>query len=225
MDDGQRSLPEMLATMLEYREQEFARVAKLLHDQVGQVLSAVGLHLDALRLELEPQVPGIAERTAEIQNILEHAVVLVRNLSYELNPAIVERAGLSFALDRLAGRFRDCFSGTIRLLYEAGTHVPPAVGTAFYKIAELAVENAVAHAGCSLIEVLVRPTREGVVLEVRDNGTGFDVSSARAEHRGLGMTLMAHYASEAGIEYSLGSTLGKGTSVRAVFRGAPAPGP
>jgi len=222
MYDGRRSLADMLATMVEYRENELARVSRLLHDEVGQVLSAVGLHLEALRLDFESRAPEIAGRTAEIQGILEQAVALVRNLSYELNPAIVERAGLAFALDRLAGRLRGKFKGTLRLLHEPNAHVPAPAGTAFYKIAELAVENAIIHSDCTLIEVLVRRTKAGVALEVRDNGKGFNVQAACEEQAGLGLTLMEHYGREAGLQYSIESTLGKGTTVRAAL---PSPAP
>ncbi len=224
MYDGRRSLAEMLAAMVDYRENEFARVSRLLHDEVGQVLSAVGLHLEALRLDFQGQAPEIAGRTAEIQGILEQAVALVRNLSYELNPAIVERAGLAFALDRLVGRLRERFQGTIRLLHDNSVHVPTPAGTAFYKIAELAIENAIIHSDCTLIEVLVRRTKAGVTLEVRDNGQGFNVQAACEEQAGLGLTLMEHYGREAGLEYSVESTLGKGTTVRAALL-SPAPAP
>lgn len=224
MYDGRRSLAEMLAALVEYRENEFARVSRLLHDEVGQVLSAVGLHLEALRLDFEGRAPEIAGRTAEIQGILEQAVTLVRNLSYELNPAIVERAGLAFALDRLAGRLRDRFKGTLRLLHEPNVHVPAPAGTAFYKIAELAIENAIIHSDCTLIEVLVRRTKAGVTLEVRDNGKGFNVQAACDQQAGLGLTLMEHYGREAGLQYSVESTLGKGTTVRAALP-PPAPAP
>jgi len=225
MAPGSRTVADMLAALVEYRESEFARVSRLLHDEVGQVLSAVGLQLEALRMDFQDRVPELTERTAEIQNILEQAVKLVRNLSYELNPAIVDRAGLPFSLDRLVGRFRDNFPGTIRLLHDPGAHVPGKIGSAFYKIAEQAIGNAVAHAQCSLIEIWVRPTKAGIALEIRDNGRGFDVTASRAQTAGLGLTLMEHYAAEAGLAFSVVSEPGRGTTVRAVYRAAPKTAP
>ena len=215
MPEIPRPLAETLATMIESREAESARVSRFLHDEIGQVLSAAGLQLDVLRLDFKDRVPEIVERTAEIQAILARAVKQVRELSYELNPAIVERAGLPFALDRLAGRTRNVFPGTVRLLVDPGLNLPKQAANAFYKIAEQALENATAHAGGPMIEILVRHTRRGPELEVRDHGKGFDAEATREKSPGLGLILMKHYARQAGLDYSIESVPGEGTIVKA----------
>lgn len=211
-------LAQMLVTVINAREQEGNRVSRVLHDEVGQVLSAVGLQLDVLRMDFRDIAPQIVERTAEIQSILETAVERVRNLSYELNPAIVDRAGLPAAMDRLMGRFRDSFPGSLRLLYDSSVRIPAAAANAFYKIAEHAIGNAVRHAACTQIEVLIRPNQKLPALEVRDNGTGFDVAEVRSRFSGLGLLLMDCYASQAGLDFTVRSSPGKGTIVKATFR-------
>jgi signal transduction histidine kinase len=217
--DSQRIiLDQLLVSVINQREQEYTRISRLLHDQVGQVLSAVGLQLDVLRLDLQAQVPEIVGRTAEIQQMLEEAVTQVRALSFELNPAIVERAGLQFALDQLAGRFRKNFKGGLRLLFDSSVHLPLEVSNALYKIAEFAIDNAVQHAACTQIEVLIRPAQKNVTMEVRDNGSGFPYAQVRKQSPGLGLLLMEHYASQGGVEFSVKSTPGRGTIVRASFR-------
>jgi signal transduction histidine kinase len=219
MLDSQRIiLDQLLVSVINAREQECARVSRLLHDQVGQVLSAVGLQLDVLRLDLKQQVPEIVGRTAEIQQLLEEAVTKIRELSFELNPAIVERAGLQFALDQLAGRFRKTFKGGLRLLFDSSVHLPRETANALYKIAECAIDNAVQHASCNQIEVLLRPSHRAVILEVRDNGCGFPYVDVRKHSPGLGLLMMEHYASEGGLEFSIRSTPGRGTVVRASRR-------
>jgi signal transduction histidine kinase len=200
--------------MTHSRELEFARVSKLLHDEIGQVLSAVGLQLDVLRLDFSPQVPQISEHTSEIQKLLERAIEQVRNLSYELNPDIVQRAGLSFAMERLVGRWRDSFSGAIRLLFDSDFRVSPAIGNVFYKIAEHALENAVLHSSATLVEVVARRTNLKNVMEIRDNGVGFSVAERRGKAPGVGLILMDYYASNAGVVLRIESQAGKGTSVR-----------
>lgn len=204
------------------REMEFARVSKLLHDEVGQVLSAVGLQLDVLRMDLTGQVPEIGQRTSEIQKLLEQAVIQIRELSYELNPAIVERAGLAFAIERLAERFRGSFKGSMRVLTDSSVRIPTPAGTALYKIAEHAVENAVQHSGATQIEIIVHPkngSAKGATLEVRDNGSGFDVDEVRGTSPGLGFILMEYYAQQAGLEFAVKSTRGKGSSVKVSYFG------
>jgi two-component system sensor histidine kinase UhpB len=213
----QESLTRLLVSTINAREVENNRVSRVLHDDVGQVLTAVGFQLDVLRLDLQERVPEIEARTREIQAVLDQAVEQVRALSYDLNPAVVERAGLHAALDRLLGRFRKEFAGTIRFLFDTSIRIPIQVANAWYKITELAVDNAVRHACATRIEVHVRPTGKTTVLEVKDSGEGFSVIEVRSRPAGLGLLLMEHYASQAPIRLDIKSTPGKGTTVRSSY--------
>ena len=124
MTESQRLLKRMIVSAINAREVEFERVSRALHDEVGQVLSAVGLHLDVMKLDYKEQAPEIAGRVHEIQQILDRAITEVRALSYDLNPAVVERAGLQAALDRLVGRFRAEFKGSVRFFYDSAIRPP-----------------------------------------------------------------------------------------------------
>jgi signal transduction histidine kinase len=218
--EAQRTLKRLLLSTINARETENHRVSRRLHDEVGQVLSAVGLQLDVLKLDFRGQLPEITPRIDEIQRALDRAVQEVRALSYDLNPAVVERAGLHFALERLVGRFRNGFGGNIRLLSDASLRVPLSVANAWYKIAEHAIENAVTHSESSKIEVQVRAGGKAAALEVRDNGSGFAVDETRSQSAGLGLLLMEHYASAAGVDLSIRSSAGKGTTVTAKYNSA-----
>jgi signal transduction histidine kinase len=149
--------------------------------------------------------------------MLDSAVQEVRALSYDLNPAVVERAGLRSALDRLVGRFRAGFQGSLRLLYDANVRPPLEISNVWYKIAELALDNAVQHANAQVIEVHVRSTRRSLVFEVRDDGRGFSPEDANVRTPGLGLVLIEHYASQVPIEVVLRSVPGKGTTVRSTW--------
>ncbi len=213
----ERQLRTTALQVLSAQEAEQARLSRFLHDEVGQSLTAAGMQLDILRMDLEETVPGIATRTTEIQSMLEVVVDRIRDLSYELNPAIVERAGFNSALDRLAGRYRRTFSGTLRLLSDSSLRMPTEVGVAMYKIAAEAIQNAIRHAACSQIELLVKSTQNGPILEVRDNGRGFVPATGRR----LGRMLMEHYATQAGLCLEIESQPGRGTVVRAVLESKP----
>lgn len=213
--DIERIARRAAAGVLNAQEAERARLARILHDEVGQGLSAAGLQLDLLRMDLEGAVPSIAQRTAEVQKILEQLMQRVREFSYELNPATVERSGLYPALDRLVGRIRREFAGTVRLMADSTLRLPSGLALAFYKIAHEAVENALRHSGCTALQVLVKSTRQGPALEVRDNGKGFDPAEAAAGRTGLGILIMQHCAEEAGLSLTVSSN-GQGTVVKAV---------
>jgi len=87
MSESNQMLAQVVAGLVRSGQLERERVCKVLHDEVGQVISAVGLQIELLRLDFEGQAPGIASRTAEIQRMLDSALTPLRRLVTELHPA------------------------------------------------------------------------------------------------------------------------------------------
>jgi PAS domain S-box-containing protein len=213
---------ELRSTVLgALKAQEFERnmISKFLHDAVGQNLTALGLQLDLARMDVETVSPETCVRIADIQKVLETIMEQVREYTYHLNPSAVERTGLRSALDRLTTGIRERFSGGLRLNVDPSLKIETAIASAFYHIAQEAVENAVQHAGCSAIEIAVKSTRTGASMEVRDNGKGFDPADVLGVSRGLGLLSMEHYAAQAGLNLSISSNRKTGTTVRAAVPG------
>jgi two-component system NarL family sensor kinase len=204
------------------KSQEYTRtsVSRFLHDSVGQTLTALGLRLDLVRMDIEGIAPETGKLVVEIQEIIGEMMESVREYSYELNPSTVERAGLRPALDRLLSRIRQRYSGGLRANVDPSLKVDPKYASALYQIAQESVENAVQHSSCSSIEISVKSTRTGTILEIRDNGHGFDPGDIVSGRRGLGLLSMEHYAAEAGLELSIASAVESGTTVRAATPGA-----
>lgn len=209
------------AVLSALKAQEFERgmVSRFLHDMVGQNLTAFGLQLDLLRMDLETAAPESCSHICELQTLLGTVMEQVRDYSYELNPSAVERAGLRSAVDRMAARLRTRFSGALRINVDPSLKFDPRIATAMFQILQEAVENAVQHAGCSTIDVAVKSTRSGPSLEVRDNGKGFDPGDLSAGCRGLGLLSMEHYAAQAGLRLSIDGNPGGGAVVRAAADG------
>jgi len=213
-----RAEQELRYTVLSaLKAQEFERttISKFLHDTVGQNLTALGLQLDLVRMDLENDLPAECVRIVEIQKVLEEIMEQVREYSYELNPSTVERAGLRPALDRMAARARDRFTGALRMNVDPSLKFDKKIASALFQIAQEAVDNALQHSGCSAIEIAVKSSRIGILLEVRDNGRGFDPADLESGCRGLGLLSMEHYAAQAGLELTVVSHRGQGTVVRA----------
>jgi signal transduction histidine kinase len=195
---------------------ERGRLSRFLHDDVAQNLSAVGLQLDLLRMDLA--AAGASQSSAavvEIQQLLEAVMERVRDFSYELDPPAIERDGLRAALERLVTRTRQRFSGAVHLSASPGLNLSRHLAGALYRIAQEAVQNALRHAACSRIDITVKSGRGGVTLEVRDNGRGFDPGDPSGGCRGQGLVSMEHYAAEAGLDLAVTSQPGDGTLVRA----------
>jgi signal transduction histidine kinase len=202
----------MLFAAMNEHEAVLSRVSRLLHDEVSQVLSAVGLQLDAMRMDFREQAPGVDGRATEIQELLEQAIEQLRDITNELNPSIVERAGLQFGLDRLIGMTRAGFAGTLRLHFDASLRVPTILAKAFYKIADCALDIAKATPGCSLIDIHVKRAQGEYVLEISDNGPVDDMGSPP-----LGQLLMDYYASKNHVTLRTERVPGKGSVIRASF--------
>jgi len=210
----------MVLRALETRETDSARLSRLLHDHVGQYLSAAGMQLDLLRMDLAERALEVPQRLDEIQGMLETTMGLVRDVHRELNPVAAERIGLPAALDRLAERLSASFKGNLRLFVDATEQPSPKIAVALYRIAQEAAESAARRKGCSDIEILLKSLRSGPALEIRDNGLGCNMADSPFHDRGLELLVMQHLADEAGIELQFDSAPASGTVVRAICRSA-----
>ncbi len=209
------TLADSLVALMNAQEVQSARIARILHDDVNQVLSAAGLHLDLIRMEHGSQVPELTAKTAEVQNLLGQVIEQLRELSFEINPAVVERVGLVFALERLVERFRRQQRAPISQKIEPRLRIPLRISSPLYRIAEAALENSIRHADAKRVDLLLKGSPASVRLEIRDDGCGFDVTQPPA--KGLGLALMRHHASLAGGTLNIESTA-QGTLVSILVR-------
>jgi signal transduction histidine kinase len=181
------------------RRRELSRAARILHDSVGQNLTAVGLQLDLLALDF-PQLSGAI---SELRPKLEEAFSSVRGLAYDLNPDIVARTGLDGALEALARRCRcDYARNAIGALTNAQA-------AAFYRIAECALDNALSHAAGARVEMAVT-AGPPASLTVRDHGPGFDPA---AVSEGFGLRMIRHLARVNQLKLMVHSAPGQGTMI------------
>jgi signal transduction histidine kinase len=215
LSTAEQELRRTVLGALKAQEFERSMVARFLHDSIGQNLTALGLQLDLVRMDLEVSSPETCVRISEIQQLLGGMMEEVRGYSYELDPSAVDRAGLRAALDRLTQRLRARFPGTLRVNVDPSLKLDPQISRAMFHIAQEAVENSVQHSSCSAIEIALKSTRTGPVLEIRDNGRGFDPADPMGNCRGLGLLSMEHYAAQAGLELDINSNPKTGTLVRA----------
>ncbi|MFN0170393.1 MAG: sensor histidine kinase [Bryobacteraceae bacterium] len=216
-DSGSSKFREAALRVIEASQAESATVSRLLHDDVAQLLSAAGLQLDILRMDLEPFSPEIAGPINEIQRMLDDVVSKLRTISQSLGSINVERFGLRAGLDWLVGRHRAGFSGKLRLHYDAAVSVPQKFSRPLFRIAEQALENAVRHSRAQQIEVLLKPGPGGGCLEVRDDGIGFEPEQALHSPEGLGVPMMHFIARRSGFSLSIERTENPWTCVRVAF--------
>ena len=210
--DLSTGLENTVAALISEHEAERERVGRLLHDEIGQILSGAGLQMTVLRMDFQ-EVPGIVEKMAELQEMLELAMVRVRDLSNELNPSEVERSGLHFALEGLLNRHRMLFSGGSRLHFESPARLPREVAKAFYRVAEYTVARAARRVDATQADVRVKTDASGVTMEIQHDGhtPGLEAGADPADR--IELLALEHHARRAGVTFRVESAPGRGTIV------------
>ena len=199
----------MLRRIVTAQEDERARIARGLHDQVGQQLTALRLTLQRLA-----EGNGSAE--------LEHAMALTQQLdrdldflSWELRPALLDDLGLAAALPLFLKEWSAHYG--IPVEFQARPDVAGSIGrdadVVFYRVAQEALNNVAKHAHASRVDVLLESQDGSVVMVVEDDGVGFEASDKSTRDKGIGIVGMHERASLVGAALDVESRPGDGTSV------------
>ncbi len=204
--------------LLEVQEEERRRLARDLHDDIGQALTA-------LKIQLESVMRGAAgaatRQIGECVDTTRHALERVRQLSLSLRPLQLDDLGLVAALrshlDLQAG------VGKLRPHFDAGAapdRVAPDVETACFRVAQEAINNVLRHAQARNLWLRLYEDEGRLALSVRDDGTGFDLEAARkraAAGGSLGVVSMEERVALAGGSFELRTAPGRGTTMLATF--------
>jgi signal transduction histidine kinase len=201
--------------ILEAREDERRQIARGLHDDLGQTLTALRLNLQ----RLSPR--DDASLVEESVTLVDDSLARVRALSVELRPSVLDDLGLGAAVEWYAKRSAERVGYTV--VVDNGldaARLPESIETAGFRIIQQALTNIARHANARRVMItLVRDPHE-LELTVNDDGSGFDVAAARARAEAgesLGLLDMREMASLAGGTLSLTSSVGRGATVRARF--------
>ena len=204
--------------LLEIQESERRQLARELHDEIGQALTATKLGLLTLP---RPEDAAAAEALDRSIVIVEAALAQTRSLSLALRPPLLDDLGLEAALRWLADCQSRISGRALRLtLEELEVRPSPDVETACFRIAQEAITNALRHSGAERIDIDLRRAGPELVLTVRDDGRGFDIAAARARAAGggsFGLLGMEERAELAGGRVAWRSGEGRGTELRAHF--------
>jgi signal transduction histidine kinase len=194
------------------RQAERGRIARELHDSVSQDLFSLHLLASGLRRALPPRADTQREVEA-MEHTARTAMREMQALLLELRPVALAEAGLAAALAGLASDYRSRLGISVSV-DSAPVRAPAHVEHAILRIAQESVGNAVKHAHATRIDVHLDRHGGEVVLQIRDDGTGFDPERARSGG-GMGLAMMAERATEAGGSITVQTSPGHGTTVTA----------
>lgn len=209
-----RRLSELTLHLLNAREDERARLARELHDELGALLVAAKLDLARLKARLGTADDYVKERLFHLGQALNNGISLKRRIIEELHPSSLSKLGLVAALEILVREFaaRTGLPCTCELEPVALT---PATELTVYRLVQEALTNIAKYTDASRIEIRLSKQPRRAQVEVRDDGKGFDVTRAAASTRGL--EGMRYRVAANGGAMTVHSAIGEGTLITATL--------
>ncbi len=190
------NLQNLSRRVLHVQEEERKRISRELHDEVGQVLTAISVNLAMLKKDSDVTRNGRDEKLADTQALLEQMIETVHRFARELRPAMLDdlRFNASQVVESLDSDRK----------------------TVVYRIAQESLNNVAKHARAKRVEVIVRKLGNGIRMEIKDDGDGFQVrqqAAANGEKR-LGLLGMQERVRLVNGSFTVESQPGKGTTIR-----------
>jgi len=207
-------LRELAARLESVREEERARVAREIHDELGQALTAIKIDLASLIRSLRPDQEEELEKAESILRLVDQTILSVRRIATELRPSILDDLGLVAAIDWEAEEFEARTGTKCRLdLPDDDIVIDPKRTTAIFRIFQETLTNITRHAEATRVDVRLGREDGDIVLEVSDNGRGID-QERLSTGRSFGILGMQERTLLLGGEFTISGAPGKGTIVR-----------
>jgi len=194
------------------REQEKSRIARELHDELGQQLTALKIDVGWLRANLGEPPAAVAAKLGAMQSLLDSTVASARRISSDLRPLMLDDLGLTAAAEWQVQNFTARSGVRCDLAVGSGLELADPYATTVFRVLQECLTNVAKHAGASHVRVTLERDAEGVTLTVADDGRGFD-SGAPAAAGSFGLIGLRERAYLVSGEVAIESSPGKGTRV------------
>ena len=212
--ESRAHLRELAAHLESVREEEKARIAREVHDELGQVLTVLKLETAMCELAFAGQVAGLDERLTSMKKLIANLFQLVRDVATALRPPILD-AGIASAIEWQVRRFEA--RTQIPCLVEVPDHLPPlsdAKAIGLFRILQEALTNVMRHAGAHSVQVYLRVEQGELCLCVIDDGKGF-AQAPRKAGQSFGLVGMQERVLMLGGRLQIDSQPGEGTTLLA----------
>jgi len=210
---AQDQLRRLSGRMMAGQETERAAIARELHDELGQILTALRMDAVWMANHLKESDARAASRALAMCDIIDRTIDEVRGIALRLRPSVLDDLGLIPALEWYTTDLEKRSGIAIILNHHDVPQMDDLVATAAYRIAQEALTNVVRHSSASHAEVSLEGEKGFLMITVTDNGKGFTVSEL-SESDCLGLAGMRERAALAGGSLEIESSPGKGTRVR-----------
>lgn len=201
-----------LFEITDVQEREKKRIARELHDGIGQMLFGTKMHLESLRRKVKDN-PIYLDQVQQIEQEMNNIISEVRNLSRKLRPSVLDDFGLIPALEQLLDQVKG--STNVEIIYEfhnISERVNPQVEVAIYRIVQEAINNSIRHGKSTVVWVYLEQLEDYAELLIRDNGQGFDIDDR--SKMGHGLKNMHERAETMMGQFEVSSVEGRGTVIK-----------
>ena len=209
-------LQQLSATLQNYREEERARIARELHDELGQQLTGIRMEVSWLGGRMQPEQGALVDKVASVKEQIDQTIATVRRISSELRPLVLDDLGFGAAAAWYVEQFRGRTGLQVDLALPDADPAPgDAAASALFRILQESLTNVARHAHANRVDVRLALAENAWVLSVADDGVGF---AARAENgKDIGLAGMRERARNLGGRLAVTSAPGRGTTVEAVI--------
>src|SRR5437667_116058 len=204
-------LRDLAARLEAAREAERTRIAREIHDELGQALTALKIDLTWLRRRLPQPAPELAGKVDGMEAILDGTAGAIQRIATELRPGVLDELGLQAAIQWQAREFETRTGIACRVeVGAAHSAVDATRATAAFRIFQEALTNVARHAGASSVLVRITLSAQALELSVQDNGRGIS-DGALSDSRSLGLLGIRERATNLGGTVTITAASGRGT--------------
>jgi signal transduction histidine kinase len=214
---SEENLRALAARLQSVREEERSRIAREIHDQLGQSLTGLKMDLTWLNARLPSGQKPLAEKVKSMFKLIDDTIQAVRKIASLLRPEVLDQLGLAAAIGWQARDFqmRTGIRCKVSLPPDA-IAAAPELSTAAFRIFQELLTNVARHAGATRVDVSMRVEAGRLLLEVQDNGRGISEAELSG-FKSLGLLGMRERAMLFGGSVDFSGALGKGTRVTVVL--------
>ncbi len=211
--EAQKALQRYIGAITDAQEDERRRLARELHDETGQILTALMVNVELLKAEPEAQSAKFGERLAEISSLLSKTMEDIHSLSLDLHPKILNEFGLAPAIRWYAKNHLERWGISFSITGDdLDCSLSAKEEICLFRVTQEAITNVIRHARAQRVDIEIGADEKSIYLSIQDNGGGFDVDSHHGESH-LGLKGMEERVSFLGGQIDISSEIGKGTEV------------
>jgi signal transduction histidine kinase len=212
--ESENRLRMLSSQLLTVQEAERKRIAREIHDGLGQTLTAIKFGLQS---KLSQMGGGVAPPGTSIENIISLTQIGIeesRRIQMDLRPSVLDDLGILATVGWFSREFQKVYShiSVEKQISVEENEIPESLKTALFRVMQEAMNNIAKHSKADLVRLSLRKIEDRIELSIEDNGAGFNLENIR---RGLGLTSMRERAELSGGTFVLESATGKGTTIKA----------